>query len=129
MSTVLEAFALILLLSVAVGLLRIWRGPGFGDRMLAAQLLGTTGVAILVLLADPLGMPALRDVALVLAVLALLAVLAFVARLWDPDEQAGSLAGDPGAATDGAPDTQAGRTRTTPQGTDDRSGPPGEVRR
>jgi multicomponent Na+:H+ antiporter subunit F len=115
MSPLLELFALILLLSVALGLLRIWRGPGFADRMLAAQLLGTTGVAILLLLAAPLDMPALRDVALVLAVLALLAVLAFVARLWDPEEADGNPAGDPGAAND----AEAG----------DRGGTAGEVRR
>lgn len=87
MDTLLEAFALVLLLSLVLGLLRIWQGPGFADRMLAAQLLGTTGVAMLLLLADPLGLPALRDVALVLALLAVLAVLAFVARVWDPDER------------------------------------------
>ncbi|WP_277831058.1 monovalent cation/H+ antiporter complex subunit F [Thauera mechernichensis] len=87
MDTLLEAFSLLLLLSLVLGLLRVWKGPGFADRMLAAQLLGTTGVAMLVLLADPLGLAALRDVALVLALLAVLAVLAFVARVWDPDEQ------------------------------------------
>lgn len=129
MSGVLEAFALILLLSVAMGLVRIWRGPGFADRMLAAQLLGTTGVAILALLADPLGMPALHDVALVLALLAVLTVLAFVARLWDPDEQDGSPARDSDATTDRASDTPMGHARTKPQGTDDRSSPPGGVRR
>lgn len=88
-----ETFALVLLLSLVLGLLRIWQGPGFADRMLAAQLLGTTGVATLLLLADPLGLPALRDVALVLALLAVLAVLAFVARVWDPDEQPQDEAG------------------------------------
>lgn len=86
MDTLLETFSLLLLLSLVLGLLRVWKGPGFADRMLAAQLLGTTGVAM-VLLADPLGLAALRDVALVLALLAVLAVLAFVARVWDPDEQ------------------------------------------
>jgi multicomponent Na+:H+ antiporter subunit F len=115
MNAVLEAFALILLLSVAIGLLRVWQGPGFADRMLAAQLLGTTGVAILLLLAAPLGLPALLDVALVLALLALLAVLAFVARLWDPDAQ------DPNAtsATAAARDEASG----------DRGTSAGEVRR
>ena len=97
-----ETFALVLLLSLVLGLLRIWQGPGFADRMLAAQLLGTTGVAMLLLLADPLGMPALRDVALVLALLAVLAVLAFVARVWDPDEQPQDEAG--GANPEPPPD-------------------------
>lgn len=86
MSLWLEGFTVLLLASLMLGLIRIWHGPSFADRMLAAQLLGTTGVAVLLVLAQRLHMPALRDVALVLALLALLAVLAFVARVWDPDD-------------------------------------------
>lgn len=82
MNWLLESVAVLLLASLALGLLRIWRGPGVADRMLAAQLFGTTGVALLLVLAELQQRPALRDVALVLALLALLAVLAFVARLW-----------------------------------------------
>ncbi|MFN3987568.1 MAG: monovalent cation/H+ antiporter complex subunit F [Rhodocyclaceae bacterium] len=85
MTALLSIVALVLMLSLLVGLVRVWRGPGFGDRMLAAQLLGTTGIALLLVLATTLNSPALRDVALVLALLALLAVLAFVTRVWDPD--------------------------------------------
>jgi len=86
MNLVLEGLALLLLASLVLGLVRIWRGPGFADRMLAAQLFGTTGVALLVVLAELLHMPALRDVALVLALLAVLTVLAFVARVWRSDQ-------------------------------------------
>jgi multicomponent Na+:H+ antiporter subunit F len=86
MNSGLAGIAILLLLSLGIGLVRIWRGPGFADRMLAAQLLGTTGIAILLVLAAKSGQSALRDVALVLALLAVLAVLAFVARVWDPDE-------------------------------------------
>jgi multicomponent Na+:H+ antiporter subunit F len=88
MNGLLEAVALGLLVTLALGLIRIWRGPTVADRMLAAQLFGTTGVALLLVLAELQGMPALRDVALVLALLAVMAVLAFVARVWrgDPDE-------------------------------------------
>jgi multicomponent Na+:H+ antiporter subunit F len=71
-----------LLLNIIVALLRILRGPTPADRMLAALLFGTTGVAVLLLLAEALLQPALRDVALVLTVLAALAVLAFVRRAW-----------------------------------------------
>lgn len=88
MTLALDLLTLILLASLLAGLLRIWRGPGFADRMLAAQLMGTTGIGLLVVLAERLAMPALRDVALVFALLALLAVLAFVARLWDPEDAA-----------------------------------------
>ena len=72
--------ALFLLCNVAAGLARILRGPTQADRMMAAQLFGTTGVAILLLLGQGLGKPALQDVALVLALLSGVAVAAFVRR-------------------------------------------------
>jgi multicomponent Na+:H+ antiporter subunit F len=78
----LETVALLLLVTLVLGLIRIWRGPTVADRMLAAQLFGTTGVGLLLVLAELQQMPALRDVALVLALLAVMAVLAFVARVW-----------------------------------------------
>lgn len=91
--TALEAsFALILLLSLAVGLLRVLRGPTPADRMLAAQLFGTTGVAILLLLADVLAAPALIDVALIVALLAAVALIAFVRR---SDRPGGAWGGGP----------------------------------
>jgi multicomponent Na+:H+ antiporter subunit F len=76
--------ALFLLLMIAAGLLRILRGPTPADRMLAAQLFGTTGVAILLLLAEGFQSPALRDAALVFALLAAVASIAFVRRVWIP---------------------------------------------
>jgi multicomponent Na+:H+ antiporter subunit F len=80
MNTVLHATALFLLLNVAAGLVRVARGPTAPDRMLAAQLFGTTGVAILLVLAQALQQPALRDVALVFALLAAVLAVAFVKR-------------------------------------------------
>lgn len=87
MTTVFNLVAFLLLLGLVLGLIRIWRGPSIADRLLAAQLFGTTGVALLLVLAELQQEPALRDVALVLALLAVMAVLAFVARVWreDPD--------------------------------------------
>lgn len=79
-----QAVALFLLLTLLGGLVRIRLGPTPADRMLAAQLFGTTGAAIALLLAEVLGRPALRDVALVFALLAVVAVSAFVKRCgWD----------------------------------------------
>lgn len=78
MSELHSAIAAILLASVLVGLIRVARGPTLPDRMLVAQLFGTTGVTVLLVLgADP-DRAALRDVALVFAVLAAIAVVAFV---------------------------------------------------
>jgi multicomponent Na+:H+ antiporter subunit F len=70
----------VLLLSLVGGLARILRGPTSADRMLAAQLFGTTGVAILLVLAEATGRAALRDVALVFALLAVVNAAVFVRR-------------------------------------------------
>jgi multicomponent Na+:H+ antiporter subunit F len=64
---------------MAAGLFRILRGPTAADSMLAAQLFGTTGVGILLLLAPTIG-PALNDIALVFALLAAVATVGFVTR-------------------------------------------------
>lgn len=74
--------AMLLLLTLVAGLWRVLRGPSPADRMMAAQLFGTTAVAVLLLLAEALGQPALRDVALVFALLAAVTVVAFVRRGW-----------------------------------------------
>lgn len=70
--------AVFLLLNVLGGLVRVLIGPRRGDRMLAAQLFGTAGVAIILLLADAMQRPALRDVALVTALLAVINTVVFV---------------------------------------------------
>jgi multicomponent Na+:H+ antiporter subunit F len=77
---VLSSVALFLLANFAAGVVQVWRGPTAPDRMIAPQLLVTTGIAVLLLLADAWRTAALRDVALVLALLALLVSLAFAAR-------------------------------------------------
>lgn len=76
------AVACFLLLNLAAGLWRVMRGPTAADRMLAAQLFGTTAVATLLLLAQGMEAPALRDIALVFALLAAVAAVAFVQRVW-----------------------------------------------
>lgn len=82
MTQLLFGVATFLLINLAAGLWRVMRGPTSADRMLAAQLFGTTAVAILLLLADGMGEPALRDIALVFALLAAVAAVAFVQRVW-----------------------------------------------
>lgn len=81
MTLVLNMVAVFLLGNLIVAFVRIWRGPNPADRMLASQLFGTTGVALLLVLAEAQGMPSLRDVALVLALLSVLAVVGFVTRV------------------------------------------------
>jgi multicomponent Na+:H+ antiporter subunit F len=72
------AVAGVLVASLGGGLVRIARGPSRGDRMLAAQLFGTTGVAVLLVVATGTGLPVLRDVALVFTVLATVNAAVFV---------------------------------------------------
>ncbi len=77
MAEFLLAAAAFVLATVALGLVRILRGPGDADRIMAAQLLGTGGIAALLLLAGAMKMPAAVDVALVLALLAAFVAAAF----------------------------------------------------
>ena len=81
--------ALLILISVVVGLIRILRGPTAADRMLAAQLFGTGGVAILLILAQAMQMPSLVDVALTYALLAAVTMVVFVRRHWGNYENTG----------------------------------------
>ncbi len=81
------ALALFLLLNLIVGMWRVLRGPTAADRMLTAQLFGTTSVALLLLLSQAMEQPALRDVALVFALLAAVTAVAFVRRAWPQVER------------------------------------------
>jgi multicomponent Na+:H+ antiporter subunit F len=78
MADFLLASSGLVLAIVAVGLIRVLRGPANADRMMAAQLLGTGGIATLLLMAGAMDVTALVDVALVLALLAAFASVAFV---------------------------------------------------
>jgi multicomponent Na+:H+ antiporter subunit F len=71
----------LLLLTIVVGLGRVVLGPGRVDRLLAIQLFGTAGTALLLVLAQWQGQPALRDVALLLGLLAAAASAALVQLL------------------------------------------------
>jgi multicomponent Na+:H+ antiporter subunit F len=78
MADFLLAAAGFVLATVAVGLVRVLRGPGDVDRLMAAQLLGTGGIAALLLLAEAMSVSAAGDVALILALLAAFISVAFV---------------------------------------------------
>jgi multicomponent Na+:H+ antiporter subunit F len=89
MAEFLLGASVFVLAMVALGLARVLRGPHDADRMMAAQLLGTGGIAALLLLGAASGVDAIVDVALTLALLAAFATIAFV------------KASTPGAAEDG----------------------------
>ena len=78
MADFLLSAACFVLAMVALGLVRILRGPGDADRIMAAQLLGTGGTAVLLLVSEAMSLPAAVDIALVLALLAAFVSVAFV---------------------------------------------------
>jgi len=78
MAEFLVGAAAFILGMVALGLLRILRGPGDADRIMSAQLVGTGGIAAVMLLGTATGEAATVDIALTLALLAAFAAFAFV---------------------------------------------------
>lgn len=72
--------AVFLLVNVLAGLVRVARGPAPVDRMLAAQLLSTLGIAATLVFGAAMDIDAMLDVALVLAVLAALVAVTFARR-------------------------------------------------
>ncbi|MGL5837554.1 MAG: monovalent cation/H+ antiporter complex subunit F [Sphingorhabdus sp.] len=70
MSEVASVLAIILCITLGLGLFRVAIGPTTGDRMLGIQLLGTTLIALSIILSIALDIPRLLDLALVFAALA-----------------------------------------------------------
>ncbi|MES9988388.1 MAG: monovalent cation/H+ antiporter complex subunit F [Candidatus Thiodiazotropha endolucinida] len=71
---------LLLLLSLVLGMIRALKGPSLEDRLLSILLLGTGGVAILLLLSVSMQLTALLDVGLVLVLLAAVTAAAMTRR-------------------------------------------------
>lgn len=76
MAEFLFAAAAIVMVLTGLALVRMLWGPSPADRMMAAQLLGTGGGAIAILVAIASGMTAVLDIALTLALLAAFAAVA-----------------------------------------------------
>lgn len=72
--------AVLVLLTVALGLVRILRDESHAKRMMAVQLLSTGGVAALLLFGTASGADGTVDVALTLSLLAAFAAIAFVKK-------------------------------------------------
>jgi multicomponent Na+:H+ antiporter subunit F len=80
MSEFLLAASIFILATVAVGLIRVLRGPGNAERMMAAQLVGSGGIASLLTAGTATGVSAATELALTLALLATFASIAFVKK-------------------------------------------------
>jgi multicomponent Na+:H+ antiporter subunit F len=92
MASFLFAAAGFVMVTVALGLFVILRRWAEVDHMMAAQLLGTGGVAILLLLAAATEAPPIVDVALLLALFAAFAAVAFVRSASGSEREAGETA-------------------------------------
>lgn len=93
MTTVFQLAAIFLLASIALALLRVLRGPGEVDRIMAIQLVGTGSVGTVLTLAAARTAPAMLDVALVATLLAAVTVAGFAGSRGAPP---GDLDGDDG---------------------------------
>ncbi len=76
----LIAAAAFVLAMMALGLFVVLRGPGNTERMMAAQLVGTGGIASLLLAGTATGARVADDLALTLALLVTFAAIAFVKK-------------------------------------------------
>ena len=68
----------VLLLCLIVGLIRVLVGPDNANRMLAAQLFGTIGITIVIVLSVLQNNEVITNVALVFTLLASITVIAFL---------------------------------------------------
>jgi multicomponent Na+:H+ antiporter subunit F len=92
MTSFLFGAAVFVVATVAAGLLRLLYGPARADRMMAAQLIGTGGVAALILLSAATQIPPVVDAALMLALLAAFASVAFVRGASAPEAETAGAA-------------------------------------
>ena len=86
MTSFLFAAAIFVLVMEALGLVRILRGPADADRILSVQLIGSGGVAVLLLLSAATQTPAIMDVALMLALLVTFVSVSFLRDVRHSDE-------------------------------------------
>ncbi len=84
MKGLLAAVCIFLFLNLLAGLIRVRRGPTPADALLAVQLMGTTGAALLLSLSALQEVWTLVDAALILGLLAAVTLLVFSCRIWRP---------------------------------------------
>lgn len=83
----MAVFASLLLISMGAGVWRVLQGPTGAERALGVQMMSTTTIALLLVAAEWQSLPALRDVALMLALLAAVVIAALVQRLRRTDDE------------------------------------------
>ncbi len=87
MTTLYLGLAVFLLLTISAGLVRMWCGPTAAERRQARRVLGTSGVAMVLLLAQAFTASGLRDTVVLFSLLAVVTVVAFTLLTWsDPGD-------------------------------------------
>jgi multicomponent Na+:H+ antiporter subunit F len=82
MTEIFYAAALALLLSIGVGLFCLFREPASVGAFLAIMLFGTTGVGMTLILSEAMELPAIKDVALTIALLTGILGVVLALRCW-----------------------------------------------
>ena len=85
------AVVLVLILCLVIGLIRVLVGPDNANRMLAAQLFGTIGITIVVVLSVLQDNEVIANVALVFTLLASITVIAFLKLAEQPIDNATAI--------------------------------------
>lgn len=69
-----------LILALVLGLFRVFRGPGDADRLISVMLVGTSAIAIFLVLGNRQNDTSIFDIALVFALLAPISTIGFLVR-------------------------------------------------
>jgi multicomponent Na+:H+ antiporter subunit F len=84
--------ALVILVAIAVGLVRAFRGPTLYDRVLAVNMVGTLTVLMVAVLGFMTGRPEFLDIALVYVLISFVSTIAVLRMVTTRKNTAGSRA-------------------------------------
>jgi multicomponent Na+:H+ antiporter subunit F len=78
------AVSIVILVAIAVGLIRAFRGPSLFDRVLAANMVGTQTVLMVAVLGFKEGRPEFLDIALVYVLISFVSTIAVLRVYCNP---------------------------------------------
>ena len=82
--------SIVILVAIAVGLVRAFRGPTLYDRVLAANMIGTLTVLMVAVLGFMTGRPEFLDIALVYVLISFVSTIAVLRVVANRNSAAGS---------------------------------------
>ena len=84
------AISIVILVAIAVGLVRAFRGPTLYDRVLAANMIGTLTVLMVAVLGFMTGRPEFLDIALVYVLISFVSTIAVLRVVTNLNSTTGS---------------------------------------